>query len=743
MNTYLPATSIDVDLSKYFLVLKRRWLPAVLVFGSVTLLSILYAGTREPTYQTSGKILVKLDRTASLAGLDAPGGASIGEPNAVGLQSDPIATEVEAILSLAVAKETISALNLTDDEGQPLSPGDFFNDLEVRTIPGTDLIQIGYEDEDPAQAADVVNTVIDVYRSNNIATKQAEAIAAREFIAKQLPSTESAVLQAEAALQQFKEQNQIVVLDEQSREAVRAIQQIETEIAQTRAQLATVNAQSADLKRRLGMSPERALQATSLSQSAAVQETFTQIREVQGQLDLARARYRSTHPTISGLELQEAELQERLESRVAEAVGLSDIPRQDLQLGILEQDLTASLLQSEVELVGLSNRLNELTQLQAAQQSQANAFPRLEATLRQLERRLTVAQSTYEALLQRLQEVQVAQNQTIDNVRIVSQALVPEGPSSSKKLIVMAATIAGAILAVITAFALDLCDRSVKTVREAQSLLDLPILGVIPQLGRNAPFLIQPGDTSAPVMKQAYRMLQANLSFVGARAGRKTFVVTSAIAGEGCSMVAANLAITVAQAGNKVLLIDANLQKPDQHHIWRSQNQQGLIQVLEGNLEPAEAVQTVAPNLSLLTVGDPTHDSLATFENSKVRAFIEKMAQTFDIILLDAPPLTQTADASTLGTLADGSLVVVRPQLVKAADIEAAKGLMQLSRQPVLGMVINGIKDLANPSQYFAYTSDSSLFASAPHMTLPTEMGSPENNTYSNDPYVVGSKSRN
>jgi Mrp family chromosome partitioning ATPase len=86
---------------------------------------------------------------------------------------------------------------------------------------------------------------------------------------------------------------------------------------------------------------------------------------------------------------------------------------------------------------------------------------------------------------------------------------------------------------------------------------------------------------------------------------------------------------------------------------------------------------------------------------------------------------------------------VVRPQLVKAADIEAAKGLMQLSRQPVLGMVINGIKDLANPSQYFAYTSDSSLFASAPHMTLPTEMGSPENNTYSNDPYVVGSKSRN
>lgn len=717
MSIYSSRTELDIDLGKYLLVLQRRWLPAMLVLGTVTTLSVLFATTREPTYYATGKVLVKLDRTPSLAGLDIPGQKSIGEPDAVGLQSDPIATEVETILSLSIAKETISELALRDDSGIPLSPEDFFSSLEVNPIPGTDMIRIGYQSTDPELAAAIVNKIIEVYRNNNIAVKQSEAIAAREFITRQLPNTEQAVYRAETALRQFKEQNQIVVLSEESVETVKAIQQLDGQINQAKAQLATVSARSTDLQKRLGMNPQRALQATALSQSPAIQDAFTQIRAVQGELDLARSRYRSTHPAIAGLERQQSMLQDRLKSRVAEAIGIQNVPRQDLQMGQLEQDLTANLLQTEVERIGLMSQINQLSQLQANQRQRANAFPRLEATQRELERRLNVAQSTYEALLQRLQEVQVAENQTIDNIRVVSQALVPEQPNSSKKLIVLAGVLVGTILAAVVAFAIDLSDRSVKTVGEARDLLGLPILGVVPLLTAGTPNWQQSGEGDITRMTQAYRMLQANLGFVSAHTGQKVIVITSSVSAEGRSQVAANLAVASAQAGNRVLVIDADLQQPTQHRVWNCQNGQGLVDVLGAGIKPENAIQTLAPNLHLLSAGDSSANHLAAFNIRKISALIEQIGHTFDLILIDTPPLTQTADASILGTLADGTLMVVRPRFVQTADVKAARGLLRLSGQHVLGMVINGVEHVSNPSQYFAYATEDDYARSQPSLS--------------------------
>lgn len=722
MNTSLSGAALDIDLQKYWLVLKRRWLPSVCIFGAITALATQVAIHREPTYQASGKVLVRLDRTPSLAGLDVPGATSIGEPNAIGLESDPIATEVETILSLSVAEKTIATLNLKDSEGNSLAPKDFFAALDVNPIPGTDIIRISYEDSDPELAAAVVNQVIQAYRDNNIASNQIEAIAAREFITQQLPTTEAAVRRAEADLRQFKEQNQVVALVEESTGTVEAIQQLDLEIAESKAQLATIATRSNDLQRRLGLSSQAALQAAALSQSTAIQDAFGEIRQVQSQLDLARARYRNTHPTVITLAQQEAILQQRLQQRVAQAVGAgASVAERGMQMGELEQALIANLLESEVERASLISRINELNQAQVAQRNRASIFPRLEATQRELERRLTAAQSTYEALLQRSQEIQIAQNQVIDNIRVVSEALVPEDATSSKKMVVLAGMAVGLIMALITAFILDLCDRSVKTVGEARQLLDLPILGVLPLASSRAPVLGL-ADGSNSDLTQAYRMLQANLSFVSSHTGCKVIVVTSAIAQEGRSRVAANLALAMSQAGSTVLLVDADLRQPTQHQIWNCANDRGLVQVLERTVEAETVMQPIAPNVFLMPLGKQSPNSLATFSPKQLHLFIQQAAQTFDIVLFDTPPLTQTADASTLGTLADGTLMVIRPGLVQAADVRAAKGLLTLAGQPVLGMVVNGVERTTNPSQYFAYASDHATATINRQLPVPTRL---------------------
>lgn len=711
MSTQSFREEVDIDLQRYAQVLKRRWLPAVGVFSTVAVLSTLAALSQQPSYVAAGRVLVKIDRTSSLTGLDAAGAAAIGRQGAVGSDTDPIATQVETIRSLPIAEATITALRLADDEGQPLSPVGFLEVLTVKPIPGTDMIEIGYQDEDPERAAAVVNKVIQAYRNNNIATNQADAAAARKFITEQLPRTEATVREAEVALQRFKEQNQVILLDEESRETVKAMKRLDDEIARVRTQFVNATTRSRELQQQLRMSPEQAVSATALSQSPAIQEVFSQLQRVQGQLDLERARYRPTHPTIAMLEQQEALLQQRLQERVAQLVGQSRVSERDIQLGALAQDLTANLVQSEVERVALGSQIAELARLQAEQRSRAVTIPRLEATQRELERRLAAAQGTYESLLQRLQEVQVAEDQTIDNVRVISAAVVPEKPAaSSKKLILLGGLVLGSAMGVVTAFLLDLCDRSVKTIPNAQQLLHYPLLGVVPSWKRSGrrqdllPMQQSDGSLFAGV-HHAYRVLQSNLGLLDSEFSLKTLVVTSSVPQEGKSQVAANLAMAIAQSGQTVLLVDANFHHSTQHQMWNANGAIGLAEVLEGRAELADTIQTVAPNLALLAAGNLASSTPTALTPQKLLPVIAAMGQRYDVVIFDTPALSGAADASTLGKLTDGMLLVVRPT-TDVEDLKATRSLLNLARPHVLGIVANGVAPIRNPNRYFALTQE-------------------------------------
>ncbi|GAB4470237.1 MAG: polysaccharide biosynthesis tyrosine autokinase [Elainellaceae cyanobacterium] len=711
MGTQSFREEIDIDLQRYGQVFKRQWLPAVGVFGTVAVLSALAAMSQQPSYSASGKVLVKIDRTSSLTGLDTAGATAIGRQGAVGSDTDPIVTQVETIRSLPIAEVAIADLKLTDDEGQPLSPVGFLEVLTVKPIPGTDMIEVGYEDEDPERAAAVVNKVIQAYRNNNIATNQAEAAAARQFITEQLPKTEAAVREAEVALQRFKEQNQVILLDEESRETVKAMKRLDDEIAKVRTQFVNAETRSRELQQQLRMSPEQAVSATALSQSPAIQEVFAQLQQIQGKLDLERARYRSTHPTIATLEQQEALLRQRLQGRVVQLVGQSRVSERDIQMGALAQNLTAGLVQSEVERVALANQIAELNRLQAEQRSRAVTIPRLEAAQRELERRLAAAQGTYESLLQRLQEVQVAENQTVDNVRVISAALVPEKPAaSSKKLILLGGLLLGAAMGTVTAFLVDLLDRSVKTIPNAQQLLHYPLLGVVPAWKQASkrpdllPMLQSDGSQFADI-RHAYQVLQSNLGLLDSEFRLKTLVITSSVPQEGKSQVAANLAMAIAQAGQAVLLVDADFHRATQHKIWNVDGAGGLTDVLAHRAELADRIQPVAPNLALLAAGSLAASTTAALTPQKLLPLIAAAVQQYDVVIFDAPALSGAADASTLGKLADGTLLVVRPTTA-VEDLKATRGLLNLSRQHVLGIVANGVAPIRNPNRYFALTQE-------------------------------------
>jgi capsular exopolysaccharide synthesis family protein len=201
-------------------------------------------------------------------------------------------------------------------------------------------------------------------------------------------------------------------------------------------------------------------------------------------------------------------------------------------------------------------------------------------------------------------------------------------------------------------------------------------------------------------------MLQANLKFLSSDKEIKAIVVTSSVPKEGKSEVSANLAATMAQVGRRVLLIDADMRHPSQHHIWELTNAVGLSNILVGEAEFTTAVQEVMPRLDVLSSGVIPPNPVALLDSKRMASLIETFSKNYDFVIVDTPPLLGIADAPILGKMADGILLVVRPRVVDSPNAKAAKEFLTRTGQNVLGLVANDVIIKNEPDSYFYYTKE-------------------------------------
>lgn len=708
----------EIDLQKYWLVLKRRWLPALAVLGTSVALGV-YAGlSKDSYYKAEGKVLVKNDRVSSLTGLND----DRGQVDVLNIRAEPLATQVELVKSLPVLEDTVKELDLRDSEDELLEPRSLLRGLVVKPIPGTEVLKISYQNGDPIEATRIVNQIMASYRSQNIANNREEAAAARKFIEEQLPTTELEVARVEASLRQFKENNNVISLEQEASTAIAVLSRLDQDKTQLQAEMADIDARLGEIQGQLGMDESMALALSSLNQSEGIQKALSEIHDVQTKLSNERSLYREGHPRIEQLQRRLTQLEFLLNQRIGEVLGEQRaVPLGSLQMGDLRQNLIADsvteLRRLSVERKGLTEKVAELNQASLSYRQRVDDFPGLERIQRDLERQLSATQTTYETLLTQLQEIRVVENQTVGNVQVVSLAVVPKNPAGpNRKIFVVGGAFAGLLLSLAAAFILDLLDNSVKNVKEVKELFGYPLLGVIPLLKESETW-----DASAPSyprvlvnqhanasLRDTYQMLQANLKFLQSDTELKTVVVTSSVATEGKSEVSANLAVAFAQIGRRVLLVDADMRSPGQHHAFDFLNRIGLSQVITGQATVEEALQTAMPNLDVLTAGVIPPNPVALLDSKRMESLLQRFTKDYEMVIIDVPPLVNYADASILGKMAGALLMVTRPGVLTYSQGRAAKATIERSNQRVLGLVVNGVNPKNEPDSYFYWAAQDS-----------------------------------
>lgn len=283
-------------------------------------------------------------------------------------------------------------------------------------------------------------------------------------------------------------------------------------------------------------------------------------------------------------------------------------------------------------------------------------------------------------------------------------ATAPSSPNYRLNLIVGA--VLGIILGMVVAFISNYFDTSIKSLEDAERMLGLPVLGVIPQ---DAGLLILQGGDSPDA--EAYRILRTNIELKREVARATTIAVVSANAGEGKTTTLSNLAYVFAQAGYSTLMIDADLRRPRLARYAELESDSGLSTYLAQSAELKDVIfQTGHANLYMLPSGPVPVDPSGLIGSNRMHQLLAEVSKRFDVVLVDSPPVLGVSDASLLVSRADATLLVLQPRKMPIKALQRSKSLIQSAGGSIMGLVMNNV-DISGDTQYQYYTTYYSYYS--------------------------------
>lgn len=206
------------------------------------------------------------------------------------------------------------------------------------------------------------------------------------------------------------------------------------------------------------------------------------------------------------------------------------------------------------------------------------------------------------------------------------------------------------------------------------------------------------------VVSEQFRTLRSNITFSAVDKEMKTILVTSALPGDGKSTISANLATLFAQDGKRVLFIDADMRKPTVQYTFSLTNAAGLSTVLTQQRLAGEVIREseISPNLHIMTSGPIPPNPAELLGSRSMTVLMNDMAQQYDLIVFDAPPVLSVTDAQLLANKVDGTLLVVNTGVTEKENIEKAKDQLENAQARILGAVMNNF-ELDKDHYYYQY----------------------------------------
>ena len=570
------------------------------------------------------------------------------------------------------------------------------------------IVQITYRDTDRLLARAVPNAIASRYISRRQESKQDATRATVDFLREQSTKRSAELRNAENELRAFREREHVVSLEEQARTQI-------THLAELQAQRSALETERSALSNLVAETRREAAGQTAGEPSA--------YRRMIAFPTLLRSP--ASAQLLSAITDAESHRTELLSRRSP------DDPDVKLLTGRVA-DLENQLRQTaDTYLEGLTDQVSAIDATLAQSRDQLASVPYQEIRLAQLERDVKTLADIYSLVQSRLKEAEIGVAVQDGTVQVIDWAATPRYPVEPRPALALAlALVAGLILGVAAAFAREMADTAIHSRRDVQNLTGAPVLGLLPQMHaaegvrsriRNTVHRLlpdparralsggltaqatavatRPGPTWSAA-REAFNGLQANVAVVTTPSPGRLVIVTSPLPGDGKTTVAVNFAGTLARQGQKVLLVDGDLRRGIVHAALRLPRAPGFSDVLSGVSDLGGALRTMPTGsgptgngrmLHVLTSGTRSADPTQVLGPGRMGSLLERLANEFDWVIVDSPPLNVVADASLLSTTGAAVVLVARAGVTPAEGLRFAVEQLRAVRARVVGTVLNGI----------------------------------------------------
>jgi capsular exopolysaccharide synthesis family protein len=554
--------------------------------------------------------------------------------------------------------------------------------LDVQAITGSRIIALHFTSESPTRAAEIANSFLNEYLSNQREAKLEATKRANAWLDATVSGLGEQVAASEEAVEAFRResglfQNEGVTLTSQE------VSGLNAELIRARAVAAQAEARLEQFQSLAG-SPDSLTSVGEVLDSPLIQNLREQEATVERRLAEMSSELGPLHPKMTQLQADARDL----ETKIAQEI--------DKIVQRLENDARVASAHAQA----LSEQLERL-KTQVAENNENGI------RLRALEREAEANRNLLATLLARYREVGSQSDREVQqpDATIVSSADVPNAPSyPNKKVVLGLAAIGSLLLGCALACLLELRDRTFRSGDEIERVLGTPSLGLVP-IAPELRKARRKGEADATFYRSrsafAESMQELNWTLTHANAGHSpaTVLVTSAEPGEGKTTVALGLASCQALAGRKVLLIDADTGKGDLPGARGMPEMAGLLNVLDG-AEPSEViVHDQASGLDVMTAGRSSGASLPLLESAVLDALLRKLGATYDLIVLDSPPIAAVADACVLAPKVQSTVFVARWGVTRREVVEHALRQLRRSGAPVAGVLLCMV-DVAKHAAY-------------------------------------------
>ncbi|MBU2487764.1 MAG: AAA family ATPase [Proteobacteria bacterium] len=708
----------DFDLRDYWRIIRKR--------KTLILLAVILTGIASYGFATFGQPLPNYEATASvkiervnnlgsmLLGIFTWGSGDNIATQAAIIQSFPVLVSSAKRLGWMAPLVTPEQVRKSDTLLAPVEQ--LKTMLEVEREGQTNLINIKATSEDPAQAAQVANTVAEAYRDYNIEERNSQTLKTKEFIEGQLAETLARLNAAEEKLRTFKEENGLMLLDAEASSTLSALARMDAELERV-SSLAHIKSQELQNLQRDGDLSE------NLTEAIFAEDPQSLLRELTGKVSLLSSQRRTLLLDFTPENPEVLALTGRIAGIINE----------------VKQELTS-------QINSLTMREGDLSLEMERLKAKNETLPRKGLAMARLQRGVELNQTLYEELQKKHQEILIQESGRIEEVSIVRPAMSSLLPVNQPSRGAATATgiVIGLIVGLLAAFIVETLDTSIGTIEDVENFLQVPVLGIIPTSGhardkgkRDPKKRIQ--DIKAglvshfdptSVTAEAYGALCTNFQYVGSRNQGNAFLVTSSSIQEGKTFNVVNLALAMAQAGQRTLLVEADLRRPSVYRMFGINREPGLTDFVMGNYPWRQVVNSIvevmlgefelddimkAPgldNLHVLTAGTIPPHPTEILRSPRFAEFLEEARKEYDYVLIDSPPVLPVADATVISTIVDGVVIVYEVGKIARTLLKRAKLTLDNVRANVVGVILNNVKPDISPDfqgyHYLYYGSDQS-----------------------------------